>query len=77
LGVAHGEVEMAMKYVCHMGMNQQELKPNETTTFEIPVPKNSMPFEAGFDFYFSANDESKTTWVDVYKQKVFVEKSAY
>lgn len=62
--------------ICHMEMSEHELKPFESATFEIPVPKNEKPFEAGFDFY-GGGDKPETTWVEIGRQKVFVEKIAH
>ena len=59
--------------ICHMGMNEYTLKPLESATFEIPLPKNKKSFEAGFDFYVSFGDKLETNWIEVKKQRVFVE----
>lgn len=45
--------------------------------FEIPVPRNTKPFEVGFDFKTEGNLKSETTWIEVDEQRVFVEKSAH
>lgn len=45
---------------------EQELKPNESTTFLIPVPQNDKPFEAGFNFRIGTKE--KIVWVKVEKQ---------
>jgi hypothetical protein len=59
--------------ICHMGMDEYTLKPLESATFEIPIPKNKKPFEAGFDFFSEFGDKLETTWIEVEKQRVFVE----
>jgi hypothetical protein len=45
---------------------EQELKPNESTIFLIPVPQNDKPFEAGFNFLVGTKE--KIVWVKVEKQ---------
>ena len=64
----NGEVKMATFFICHMGMEEQELKPNETAFFEITVPRNRKPFEAGFDFFIGDKQQPKTFWIKVDKQ---------
>lgn len=46
----------------------QELKPNESTIFLIPVPQNDKPFEAGFNFLVGNERKEKIIWVKVEKQ---------
>ena len=47
---------------------EQELKPNESTIFFMPVPQNDKPFEAGFIFQVSNERKEKIIWVKVEKQ---------
>lgn len=61
----NGKVKRATDFICHMGMELQELKPNESQLFKINIPRNKKPFEAGFDFFFGEEQEAKTFWVNV------------
>ena len=61
----NGKVKRATDFICHMGMDLQELKPNESQLFEINIPRNKKPFEAGFDFVVGEVEEMKTFWVNV------------
>ena len=61
----NGKLKMATDFICHMGMDLQELKPNESRVFEINVPHNKKPFEAGFEFFVGSEKERKTFWVTV------------
>ena len=47
---------------------EQELKPNESTSFLIPAPQNDKSFEAGFSFQIGNEREEKTIWVKLKKQ---------
>ncbi len=47
---------------------EQELKPNESTSFSIPVPQNEKPFEAGFIFQIGDERKEKIIWVKIEKQ---------
>jgi hypothetical protein len=64
----NGKVKGATDFICHMGMELQELKPNESQLFEINIPRNKKPFEAGFEFYVGEEQEAKTFWVEVNKE---------
>lgn len=49
-------------------MTEQELKPNESITFSIPVPQNKKSFEAGFEFRVGSQRTEKIVWVKIKKQ---------
>lgn len=49
-------------------VKEQELKPNESTIFSIPVPQNEKPFEAGFSFQIGSERREKIIWVKIEKQ---------
>lgn len=65
----NGIVEYATELPCFNGVERQELKPEETAIFEIPLPKNRQPFEAGF--LFTIDNEHQSFWVKVDKQSKF------
>ncbi|MBX7173109.1 MAG: hypothetical protein K1X72_19220 [Pyrinomonadaceae bacterium] len=68
----NGKEIFETSYPCWMGTEEQELKPNESAIFEMPVPHNRKPFEAGFDFK-RKNEEWKTFWVKVEKPNMFIQ----
>jgi hypothetical protein len=59
------KLKMATNFICHMGMDLQELKPNESQMFEIKIPRNKKPFDAGFKFFVGDQQEGTTFWVNV------------
>ena len=56
--------------ICHMGMQEHEIKPNESMTFNVSVPKNKKPFEAGFMFYIGEGRNSFTIWRSINSQSL-------
>lgn len=73
----NGKVSMATELPCYNGVKVQELKPDETAIFEIPVPGNRKPFEAGFVFAKSKNGENQTVWIKVTEPNIFIQKTVY
>lgn len=61
----NGKVKEATDFICHMGMEDQEIKPGESAFFEISVPRNKKPFDVGFEFYIGSEKQVKTFWVNV------------
>ena len=47
---------------------EQELKPNESTSFSIPVPQSEKPFKAGFIIQIGDERKEKIIWVNIEKQ---------
>ena len=67
----YDNTESAMPIFCAFGLKLQELKPNETAKFEIPIPNNGRPFEAGFDFKKSKKGYWETVWVKPNEEAIF------
>lgn len=67
----NGKVTMATKLPCYNGVEEQELKPNDSAIFEIPIPRNRKPFDAGFVFMKTKNGDTQTVWVKVSEQSIF------
>jgi hypothetical protein len=68
----NGKSQAATDFVCRMGMKEQEIKPNGSAFFEITVPSNNKPFEAGFDFFIGDSQQPKTLWVKVNQQSKYL-----
>lgn len=52
-------------WICGTGLTEQSLMPGETTTFQVYESNNSIPYEAGFEFFTEAETAKKTVWVKV------------
>lgn len=70
----NGKVERATKLTCHNGVEEQELKPNDSAIFEIPIPSNGNQFVAGFSFLKNKSGDSELVWVKVDEPNVFIQK---
>ena len=49
-------------------VKEQDIKPNESVTFSLPVPQNEKSFEAGFGFRIGNEQKEKIVWTKVKKQ---------
>lgn len=67
----NGKIERATNLSCYNGVEEQELMPNDSAIFEIPIPKNTNQFVAGFSFLKNKSGDSQLVWVKVSEQSVF------
>lgn len=70
----NGKVERATKLTCYNGVEEQELKPNDSAIFEIPIPSNRNQFVVGFSFLKNKSGDSEMVWVKVDEPNIFIQK---